>query len=106
MKLGKYVSNFLKAKDITAPVTATISAVEVVSFRDQEKGGERDSVVLFFKELEQGVVTCKSSLRQLIEILESDDSDNWIGKKVILFNDADVQYRGRRIGGIRFRAAS
>lgn len=103
MKTAKFVSAYLKAKDITAPRTVTVSAVELVEFRDDEKGGTRQSLCIGFKELDQLVVTSKTSLGQLIEIMGTDESDNWIGKKVVLFNDESVMFHGKRCGGLRFR---
>lgn len=31
----------------------------------------------------------------------SDDLDDWVGHEIILFNDPDVMFAGKRVGGIR-----
>lgn len=105
MKAGRFISNYLKAKDIEKPETVTVASVEAVSFKD-DNGGDRESLVVYFEELDQGVVTSKTSLAQLVEIFESDETDEWIGKPVVMFNDATVQFKGKRVGGIRFRAVA
>jgi hypothetical protein len=104
MKIGKYVSPYLKASDVKTSQKVTISATEAETFKDQETGKERDAIVLFFKELEQGVVASRTTLESLAELLGSDETDEWIGKSVVLYNDLNVTFKGKRTGGIRFRA--
>ena len=106
MKTRKFVSEYIKSKDIKAPVTVTMISVEQRSFDDPEKKAKRDVLVVFFKELDQGVVLSKASLKQIIDITGSDETDDWIGKKIVLFNDETVQYMGKRIGGLRFKAVA
>ena len=105
MKTGKFLSEYLKSKDVVKPMTVTIQSVEVRAFTDQETKKERKSLAVSFKELDQLVVLCKASILQLTEILGSDETDAWIGKLVILFRDDSVQYKGKKIGGLRFKAA-
>lgn len=104
MKVAKYLSPFLKSKDIKKPVVVTITKVTEESFKGDD-GKERKSVALHFKQLDQALVTCKESLAFLIDHFETDESNDWIGKDVELFFDADVKYQGKRIGGIRIREA-
>ena len=105
MKAGKFLSNYLKSKDVKEPITLTVSAVESETFKDDD-GGERDSLVLYAKELEQGVVLSKTALAQVIEILGSDETEDWVGKRIVLFNDNTVTFKGKRVGGLRFREAA
>jgi hypothetical protein len=32
-----------------------------------------------------------------------DDTDDWIGKQVILYNDESIQFAGKVTGGLRFK---
>lgn len=105
MHVGKFISQYLKAADVPMPIKVTISGAEAVEFKDQESGESRQNLVLSFEELDQKVVTSKTSLQQLVAILGSDDTDEWVGKAVTLFNDKAVMYRGRPIGGLRFKEA-
>lgn len=105
MKANKFLSNFVKAKDVKEPITLTVTAVEAEEFKDDD-GSPRESLVLFSKELEQGVVMSKSALAQAIEILGSDETDEWIGKRIVLFNDTSVTFKGKRVGGLRFKEAA
>jgi hypothetical protein len=37
-------------------------------------------------------------------VFNSEDTDDWTGKKIVLYNDPNVSYAGKIIGGIRVRA--
>jgi len=100
VKAGKFLSNYLRAKDVRAEQNVTISTVESETFNGDS--GEREALVVYFKELEQGVVLCRTSLAQLVELF-GDETDAWIGQKAVLYNDPSVQYKGKRVGGLRFR---
>lgn len=105
MKVGKFISNYLKAKDLRTPQTYTITAAEEAEFKN-EKPGDKPKLVIYFKEIEQGVVTCPESINQIVEILGSEETDEWIGKKIVVFCDAAVKFQNKPIGGIRFRAVT
>jgi len=105
LEVNRFISQYLKAADVTSPQAVTIAGAEVVAFKDQESGETRESLALSFEELEQRVVTSKTSLQQLVALLGSNETDEWIGKRVTLFNDKSVMYRGRPIGGLRFKEA-
>lgn len=104
MKVGKFLSNYVKSKDLTKPVKLTITTTESETF-NEGKAEEKTALVVFFKELEQGVVLCKDSINQLVELCGSDDTDDWSGKVVEMFNDLTVKFQGKNVGGIRFRKA-
>lgn len=41
---------------------------------------------------------------KLYDLCGCDDSDGWIGKQIVLFNDQTVPMGTKRVGGIRVRA--
>lgn len=106
MQTRKFISEYLKSKDVQKPITVTVMSVEMRTFDDQEKKTKRNTLVVFFRELDQGVVLSKASLKQLIDIFGSSETDDWLGKKVVLFLDETVCYMGKRIGGLRFKAVA
>jgi hypothetical protein len=56
--------------------------------------------VIHFQEVKPMVLNTSNS--QLIEkALGSDETDDWIGKKIVLFHDENVSYGGELVGGIR-----
>lgn len=105
MNTKRFLSNYVKAKDVKEPITLTVTAVEAETFKD-DNGAERESLVLYAKEIEQGVVMSKSALSQVVEIFGSEETEEWTGKKIVLFNDPNVTFKGKRVGGLRFREAS
>ena len=87
-----------------SPTKVTITSAEEETF-NEGKDEEETKLSVFFKELEQGVVLSKAAIRQLNDIFKTDDTDAWIGKEVVLFNDTAVTHKGKPTGGLRFRAA-
>ena len=97
-------SRFLKKEDFTPKGF-------VVTFRDfQHMNVAPDSSprelkwVAFFDEFEKGLVFNPTNAQTVTEILDSDDTDNWIGRQVVAFVDNSVQMAGKKTGGVRFRA--
>ena len=103
MRMSGYVSKYLRADSITEPMVVTISSVEEQLVG--KNGDEERKPVCRFEELDQGLVLNSTTTRQLIELLASDESDDWIGERVTIFNDPNVSYAGRQTGGLRFREA-
>ena len=101
MKTGKFLSKFLKAKDVKQPVTVTITQVDCEEFKE-----DGNKLVVYFRELEQGLIPAKTVIATLNELFspEHEETDDWIGKQVILFNDPNVLYSGKRVGGLRVKA--
>ena len=104
MNVGKFLSSYLKADDIKDPQVVTIAKTLAEEIgRDDTK---ESKLVVYFKEIEKGVVLNKTGIRTLSELFGSEDSDKWIGKKVTLYNDRNVMFQGKRCGGIRFKSAA
>jgi hypothetical protein len=97
VKTTKYKTTYLNAEDVKEPVTITITDVI------PEKVGSDEKLVMYSTELEQPIALNKTCLMQLEEILQSDDTDDWVGHRVVVFNDRSVMFQGSRTGGIRFK---
>ena len=96
-------SNYLAQKDFAdGEMTLTIDRVH------EEKVGQGENqemkYVLYFRELEKGLVLNVTNGEAIADITGSDDSEDWIGRKVILYSEPNIQFAGRRVGGIRVRA--
>ena len=61
--------------------------------------------VLFFKELDKGMVLNTTGIRML-EKAFGDESDDWVGKRVTIYVDPNVSYKGQVVGGLRLRPTS
>jgi len=105
MKIGQFLSNYLRVQDLKQPVAATIASVTAEEFgREGEK--KEKKLVVYFKEFDQGLVISKTVINQIAALAESEETDDWIGKEVELFADLSVMYAGKRVGGIRVRQVS
>ena len=68
-------------------------------------GDESKKLVLRFKEDARGVPLGAVQIRQLQRILGSPETERWCGQQVVVYKDPDIEFGGRPVGGIRFRAA-
>jgi hypothetical protein len=59
---------------------------------------------LILHEVDKPFVLNVTNIDLCEEILGSDDTDQWLGKRLVLFVDPNVMYAGKRVGGIRVRA--
>lgn len=95
-------SRFLKKEDVDPPIDVTITAVKQDNVAMQDDAPDM-RYVMFFKELEKGLVLNVDNGELLTDITGSDDSENWIGHQVQLWSDPSVKYGGKRVGGVRIR---
>jgi hypothetical protein len=45
-----------------------------------------------------------TNIKRAAAAFGSQDSDDWIGKKIVVYNDENVEFGGQIMGGIRLRA--
>lgn len=93
---------FFKKEDLTGPLTLTIQDVKKIEIGRDENLEEKWAV--FFVEDRRGVTLNKTRKDQLVEITDSAESDDWIGKRVRLVIDPGVKYQGKKVGGLAFEA--
>jgi hypothetical protein len=95
-------SKFLKKEDVENDVTATIVAIAQA---DVSLPGAPPEMkwAAHFKQLAKPAILNSTNLQLLARILGSDNSDDWIGRDVILYNDPNVSFQGKLTGGIRVR---
>jgi len=95
-------SKFLTQKDVQPPVLATIDSFEEVNVAKEGADPEM-RITVNFKELEKPLVLNSTNGQIIAMITGSQESDNWIGKKIVLYNDPMVSFGGKLTGGIRVR---
>lgn len=102
MKLSEmYPSNLLKAQDITdagGEMELTISKIEIKEF-DGDKGKESKPVIHF---AEGKQMVCNKTNGNIISDMYGDETDDWLGKKVILIVQ-DVDFAGKQTPAIRVK---
>jgi hypothetical protein len=93
-------SKFLRKEDIDEEIVVT---VKTLSLEDMPSDGHQDSRwTLFFRELPKGLVLNTTTIR-VLEKAFGPDSANWVGKKVALYVDPNVSFKGQIVGGLRVR---
>jgi hypothetical protein len=96
-------SKFLKKEDVGRGTLATIQ--KCVRYNVALSGAPQElKWCLEFAELDKPLVLNVTNMRLLESITGSDDTDNWIGCKVVLYDDPTIMYAGKVTGGIRVRA--
>ncbi len=96
-------SKFLKQTDIGAGALMTVSVCD--RHNVAKEGAEPElKWCLGFAETDKPLVLNSTNIQLCERIFASDDTDEWVGKKVVLYVDPNVSYGGKVVGGIRVRA--
>ena len=96
---GKY----LKYQDLNgADMVLTITRYAKETLKSQD-GTEQRKWVIYFQELEQGMALNKTNGTIISAVLESQEMDDWIGKRITLYEKDDVEMGGKIMSGLRVR---
>jgi hypothetical protein len=96
----EFAGNYLKAEDLGGKeVTVRIRDVEIKMFSG-DKGDEK-KVVLLLQGTDRCVV-CNKTNRETVRDLYGDDTDDWIGKRIVLY-PSRVEFGGKRVWAIRIQ---
>ena len=88
MKLTEVYSSsggFLKADDVTQPITGTIESAEMVTKDYGDGKGPKSQIVLSFVGKDKKLGLNFTNANKIAELVGSDDTDNWIGTTIKLF---------------------
>lgn len=91
-------SKFLKKEEAGEGILATIAGTEK---RDVGTESEPEQKWVLLLEEYKPLVLNSTNLALLEKAFGSDDTDDWTGKKVVLFNDENVSFGGKLTGGVR-----
>lgn len=94
-------SKFLKKEDVPAPVLVTVANIvqEVV----EQDTGEMKWTMQFAEDLKPMVLNT-TNIQAAAEAFGSEDTDDWLGKPIVIYTDPSVMFQGKRVGGLRLRA--
>lgn len=96
-------SKFLKQSDIGKGLLATVTGCKPHNVAAE--GAEPEHKwCLEFAEVDKPMPLNFTNIQMCERIFGSDDTDHWIGKKLVLYVDPNVSYAGKLTGGIRVRA--
>lgn len=96
-------SKFLKKEDVDPPKLVTIKAMRQANVAMDDQPEELKWTVLF-KELDKPMVLNSTNIQLLVKALGTDETDEWVGKQVVVYNDPNVSFAGKITGGVRIRA--
>ncbi len=100
---GLKQSNFLTRADVGKGMLVTIKAV----FQENvAKTGAPEELrwCMSFNEAEKPMVLNSTNGQIIASITKSEETDNWIGQKIVIYDDPNVSFGGKLVGGIRVRA--
>jgi hypothetical protein len=96
---GKY----LKREELTADG----STHTVISVEEQElpmgDGNTEHKWVLLLKGLKPLILNA-TNIRRAVGAFGSAETDDWIGQSIIAYDDPEIEYGGKVVGGVRLRA--
>ena len=94
-------SRYISKPDVEKPLLLTIRGLQEENVAMQEAAPEMEWC-LFFEELDKPMVLKPVNTALIAQFL-GDETDEWIGKKVVLFYDPSIMFKGQLKGGIRVR---
>ena len=99
-------SKYLKREDVGEDGTVlTIEKFERVNVAMEDATPEF-KWVCHFREQDRPMVMNTTNIQLAEKMFNSDDTDDWIGKRLIAYNDPNVAFGGKLVGGIRIRKIS
>lgn len=103
-KIGEMIeSKYLKQSDVSEDTVVTVEKVGKANVAP--KGEEAEFKWLIrFEEFPKPMVLNSTNIKRLAKACDSDDTEEWIGQKVVLFVDPDVEFAGNVVGGLRIRS--
>lgn len=106
MKLrDAYPSKYLASEDLgDNEVTVKIKAVRMEPLRDRNTGEMVDKPILYFFNKEKGMVLNPTNWKRLELAFGTDETDEYIGKTVVVYVDATPMGPGLHIRGVPVKA--
>ena len=103
-KIGEMIeSKYLKQSDVEEDTVVTVEKVGKANVAPKGEEAEYKWLIRF-TEFPKPMVLNSTNIKRLAKACDSDDTDNWIGKQVVLFVDPDVEFAGNVVGGLRIRS--
>jgi hypothetical protein len=95
-------SKYLKQGDVPDPVIVTVSKIGKINIA-KEGDPPDDKWAVRFKEFNKPMLLNSTNIKLLEKACGSDDTDDWIGKEVVVYTDESVSFGGQVVGGLRIR---
>lgn len=96
-------SKFITRADAGRGILVTIKEIFQENVA-KEGAPEELKWCLGFNETEKPLVLNATNGQIIASITKQDDTDHWIGHKIVLYDDPNVSFGGKLVGGVRVRA--
>lgn len=104
MRIGEMKdSKFLKKEDVGTGKLVTIASMEQQNVAMDDQPPEM-KWILHFHEFDKGMALNWTNIQLIAKAVGSEETNDWVGKKIVLFEDPNVSFGGKLVGGIRVRA--
>jgi hypothetical protein len=97
-------SNYLKKEDCDPPILVTIKGDLTQENVAMEGKPEDLKWAIHFKEVDKPMILNSTNGQLIAMATGSENSEDWDGKVIVLYNDPNVSFQGKLVGGIRVRA--
>ena len=105
MRIGEMKeSKYIKKEDVGQGKLVTIADLQQQNVAMEDQPPEMKWII-HFHEFSKGMVLNWTNVQLIAKALGTEETDEWKGKKIVLFEDANVSFGGKLTGGIRVRAA-
>ena len=95
-------SKYLTKNDVEPPIKVKITGISKEDLSKENEPPELKHVLQF--EGSKPLVLNVTNAQLIALALGSEETNDWIGKEIVLWNDATVSYAGKLTGGVRARA--
>ena len=103
MRIGEMrESRYLKKEDVGQGKLVTITELEQQNVAMDDQPSEMKWII-HFREFDKGMVLNWTNIQLLSKAVGSEETADWLGKQVVVFDDPTVAYGGKLVGGIRIR---
>jgi len=94
-------SRFLKKEDVPAPILCTIANF---THEEVDKDSGEMKWAMHLQETDKPLAMNSTNLQLCAAIFQSQDTDDWLGKKIVIYSDPTIMFAGKVTGGLRVRA--
>ena len=96
-------SKFLKRTDVGSGALVTIR--NLTQENVAKEGADPDMKwAIHFDEMDKPLILNSTNAQLIAQILKEEETDGWVGQRIVLFDDPSVSFGGKLVGGIRCRA--
>lgn len=104
MRIGEMKeSKYLKKEDVGRGKLVTITDLQQVNVAMEDQPPEMKWVI-YFREFSKGMVLNWTNIQLIAKALGSEETEEWKGKQIVVYEDDNVSFGGKLVGGIRCRA--